>query len=182
MPTYYFKIETTGLNPDSNKIIAIAFQKINQVTARPAGPLVVLKEWESSEREIIQRFSYELQLMRENDFQFVPVGYNLGFDRKFLRQRCMLHEIPVIDLFQRPFVDLRPVGIIANRGKFKGSGLESVTGKQGEGNMVPSYYYGKDYNKIISHIEETNKEFLRFAQWVYEKLPSFLEQYPKSES
>ncbi len=46
MPEYYFDIETTGLNPESAKIITFQFQELSQVSGIPATKLVIAKEWD----------------------------------------------------------------------------------------------------------------------------------------
>ena len=45
MPPYYFDIETDGLDPANNHIITAQFQKIGLASAKPEGPLTILKSW-----------------------------------------------------------------------------------------------------------------------------------------
>ena len=59
MGNYYFDIETTGLDPKKDKIITIQYQELDRFTGKAIGKLVILKEWESSEREILQKFIKE---------------------------------------------------------------------------------------------------------------------------
>ena len=50
---YYLDIETTGLNPYQHKIITIQYMELERNTAKPIGPLKILKEWESDEKTIL---------------------------------------------------------------------------------------------------------------------------------
>ena len=89
MPNFYLDIETTGLNPKIDKIITIQFQRLDKNTAEASGELTILKEWESSEKHIIEEFSKLTGINDENPFSFVPVGFNLSFEHNFLRQRSI---------------------------------------------------------------------------------------------
>ena len=53
---YYLDIETTGLDELHNKIITIQYMELERNTAKPAGPLKILKEWESDEKTILTEF------------------------------------------------------------------------------------------------------------------------------
>ena len=53
MTEYYFDTETTGFDPSEDKIITIQFQELDRFTGKPIGDLKILKEWESSEKEIL---------------------------------------------------------------------------------------------------------------------------------
>jgi len=50
MPLCYFDLETTGPDPRIHKIITIQYQCLDDITLKPLGDLVVLKEWEEGER------------------------------------------------------------------------------------------------------------------------------------
>ena len=52
---YFFDIESIGLNSEENKIITLQYQQLDK-TGNPLGDLIILKEWESSEEEIIKHF------------------------------------------------------------------------------------------------------------------------------
>ena len=53
---YYLDIETTGLDELHNKIITIQYMELERNTAKPTGPLKILKEWESDEKTILNKF------------------------------------------------------------------------------------------------------------------------------
>jgi uncharacterized protein YprB with RNaseH-like and TPR domain len=55
MTNYYLDIETTGLYPKVDSIITIQFQELDRfVNAK--GKLIILKSWQSSEKEIVNHF------------------------------------------------------------------------------------------------------------------------------
>ena len=126
MPTYYLDIETTGLDPKESKIITIQYQQLDMNTGEPIGELIILKEWESSEREMLKKFLLDSRILDEYPFSFVAIGFNLNFEHNFLKQRTIIHKLPEIDILSKPFIDLRAISILMNKGQFKGSGLDNI--------------------------------------------------------
>ena len=103
MPRYYLDIETAPLewnpempnnkdiiaDPTKNKIITIQYQQIGFTTGKPTDELTILKEWESSEEEIVMKFSKEFlpfdEIQKKLDiWAFVPVGLNLNFENLYV--------------------------------------------------------------------------------------------------
>ena len=177
MGNYYLDVETTGLNPDVNEIVTIQYQELERYTGEAIGPLVILKAWESSEKEIIERFLMDTPFLDKYNFSFIPVGYNLGFEHNFLKRRAEVHGLPEIDILSKPFIDLHGVGILMNRGEFKGSGLDKITGKDRDGMMVPIWFDHGDYDKIVEYIEMETREFVKFNVWLYKRMPSLRGEY-----
>ena len=160
MGNFYFDIETTGLNPKE-----------------PIGELRILKEWESSEKEIISQFLSDTNILDNYTFSFIPVGYNLNFEHGFLKERTKINDLPLADILNNPFFDLRVIGILMNNGEFKGSGLDKLTGKEGGGSNVPIWYKNHEYEKIIEYVKQETREFIKFNVWLYKKLPFLLSQF-----
>jgi len=179
MTNFYFDIETTGLNPRKDKIITIQYQKLDRTTGEPISELKILKEWESSEKKIIAKFLIDTKIIYDYPFNFIPVGYNLGFVNSFLKSRMDFNNLKPIYILTKPFIDLRAIGILMNKGEFKGSGLDQLTNKPKSSNNIPIWHENKEYEKIISHIKEKTKEFIEFNSWIYKKLPSLLEEFNK---
>jgi hypothetical protein len=88
-----------------------------------------------------------------------------------------VHGLPEIDILSKPFIDLHGVGILMNRGEFKGSGLDKITGKDRDGMMVPIWFDHGDYDKIVEYIEMETREFVRFNVWLYKRMPSLRGEY-----
>lgn len=177
MTNFYFDIETTGLNPKKDKIISIQYQELNRNTGEPTSELKILKEWESSEKEILLKFILDTKLRDRYSFNFIPVGYNLKFVNSFLKERLTFYELEPIYILSRPFIDLRVICVLMNNGEFKGSGLDDLTQKPKLGKNIPIWYENKEYEKIIEHIKSKTKEFLEFNSWLYKRLPSLLEEF-----
>ncbi len=85
---YYFDIETTGFDPLTDKIITIQFQELDRFTGEPIGVLNILKEWESSEKEILTDF---LPNLTKYAWDFIMIGNNLLFEFSFLTYRAKKH-------------------------------------------------------------------------------------------
>ncbi len=179
MANFYFDIETTGIDPKKDKVVTIQLQQLDRVSAAPIGELVILKEWESSEREIIKKFIDDSKILDPYPFTFVPVGYNLSFEHNFLRERTAIHSFTPIDILTKPSIDLRPLGIIMNKGEFKGSGLDKITGKPGNGSQVPKWYQNKEYDKILAYVKAEAFAFHQLNQWLHREMPGFLERFKK---
>ena len=174
----YLDIETTGLDPLHSKIITIQYMELDEDTAKPRGPLKILKEWESDEKTIIKKF---MEVFRPgNDWAFVPIGFNLNFEHKFFWQRCISNSLEPFDIFNRPFLDLHTIAVIMNKGSFKGSGLDKITNKPSSGKNIPKLYYEKNYTEIESYIKKEADEFSIFCSKLYEELPALLNKLRSS--
>lgn len=179
MGNYYLDIETTGLDPEVDEIVTIQYQELGRNSGEAVGPLVILKSWESSEKEIIERFLRETSFLDSYVFSFVPVGYNLGFEHNFLRKRSAKHGLPEIDILSKPFIDLRAIGILMNHGEFKGSGLDKITGKEGNGRMVPIWFESRDFKRIVDYVTQEAGEFLKFNAWLYKRMPGLMGEFSR---
>ena len=179
MPTFYFDIETTGLMPDRDKIVTIQYQELDRKTAEPIGELVILKEWESSEQEILTDFIGSTRITDKYPFAFVPVGYNLYFEHKFLRERLAAYGLPLVHILDKPHLDLHAVGVLMNGGEFAGSGLDKITKKPFSGKGIPIWYKEKEYWRIVDYIKAETEAFLEWAQWLYREMPKLREEWAK---
>lgn len=178
MGQFYFDIETTGLDPSVDKIVSIQVQELDRNTGEKIGELIILKEWESSEKEILEKFIFGSGIF-DYSFNFIPVGYNLGFEHKFLMERTKINNLPVIDILTKPFIDLRVIGILMNRGEFKGSGLDKITGKKSDGSQLPIWYKERQFDKILDYVKVEAEEFIKLNVWLYKKMPQLLEEFKK---
>lgn len=163
MPHNYFDIETTGLDPKKDEIITIQFQKIAIEDGKPEEPLTILKNWEkdSSERVIVSQIAP--LLMSTNPFNFVPVGNNLDFEFRFLATKIKNYfgiNLGSEYFHSRPYIDLKPLMILLNGGRFKGYHL--ILNKSHEGYNVPIWYQSKEYDKIIEYVKNEALAFTSF--------------------
>lgn len=175
MAEYYFDTETTGLCPQRDKIITIQWQRVNGFTGEPIGELQILKEWESSEKEILKEFLPNL--MCENPFDFIIVGKNLLFDFAFLSNKLEKYGLGKMDLYycyDRATLDIKPILIMINKGDFRA--YDKVLDKDGAldkvSKRIPQLYKEKKYQEIIRYIEEETKLFLKAYQIFKREMPS----------
>lgn len=171
VPAYYLDMETTGLNPANHSIVTIQYQELERYTGEPTGSLHILKSWESSERDILETFSRDTGIGSPDKFGFIPVGYNLMFEHKFLYAKAK------IDILDHPHVDLQHTAILMNRGEFRGSGLDRMTGKPHSGTPIPGWYSAKRYDCIIRYVEQEAKAFCDFYVWLLKRLPAVHKEF-----
>ena len=69
------------------------------------------------------------------------------------------------------------MAIIMNRGEFKGSSLDNITGKERSGKDVPSWFMNKEYNKIVEYIAMEAREFIKFNVWLHKRLPILHDEF-----
>lgn len=180
MVNYYLDIETTGLDPKDSKIITIQYQRLERGTGRPTGPLVILKEWESTESDILDRFINATEITDVYPFSFIPTGTNLKFEHKFLHHKSTTYGKSPIDISNRPCIDVHDMLVLMNNGEFKNSGLDRMTGKQTSGKNIINWYAEKKYDRIIEYIEDETKEFSKFYVWLCKEMPLLHQQFMKS--
>ena len=169
---YYLDIETTGFYPEKNdKIITIQYMALNEETAKPEGPLKILKEWESDEKTILKRFIEDFR--PENRWAFVPVGYGLSFEHKFFWQRCISNGLAPISILGRPFLDLMTVGVLLNGGRFKGAALDDMTSKPHDGSVIPGYYKEKNMQRLKDISKKRQTDFPIFVSGFTKRCHSY---------
>jgi len=169
---YYLDIETTGLDEVVDKIISIQYVELERGTGKQIGDIKIFKEWEQGEEEMIRQFIIESPIANSYAFDFVSVGYNLGFEHKFLLEKTAKYKkLFPISVLSKPFIDLRSVGVLMNKGEFLGSGLDKMTGKPHTGSPIPEWYKLGEYEKIEEYIKNETKEFVKFYCWLHEELP-----------
>jgi hypothetical protein len=83
-----------------------------------------------------------------------------------------LENFSALHLFkQRPSIDIKPIAVIANGGRFRGSGLDKITDKGNNGRVLKGYYEKEAYEKIEEYIREETASFLTLYRTIYAELP-----------
>ena len=93
----------------------------------------------------------------------------------------MSNGLQPIDVLDRPFLDLKTVGVIMNKGEFKGASLHNMTNKPHGGGNIPQLYDEKKYEDIENSIKTEADEFSNFCVRLYEKMPPLLERIEDGE-
>jgi len=166
MVYYYLDLETysSGKHPDPGKdrVIVIVLCAMDPKTGRPVQEPLVLKEWESSEKELVS--SLAERMFKGRTFDFIPVGFNTLFDLWVIKHKLL--QFLKKDLGDRfyleyPYLDLKHVAVLANKGRFKGVRLGVV------GNPVRDWYEYEDYASIEQYAREKMSAFFaQYAAWV----------------
>jgi DNA polymerase elongation subunit (family B) len=178
MEGHYFDIETysPGLKPDpiTDRIISIQFQKVDLKSGDSIGELQILKEWEDGEEEIV-KFIHKWFFQR-NPWQFIPIGFNLNFEWKFLcakfkqynlktqiyskEEGATSKSLELGDFVENmPQIDLKVLAVL-KKGSFIGASLSSISEKQDDGHVIKEFYENKEYKNIENYIKEETKAFL----------------------
>lgn len=184
MAEYYFDIETYSPeerpNPETDKIITIQFQRIDLRTGEPKGELIILKEWESSEKEIVTQFFNQFFRDGLSIWNFVPVGFNLNFEWEFLIskfEKYLGKKLASKDLhYKIPHLDLKPIIVLLNDGNFVGASLDKFTNKPPDGKLVKRWYENREYDKTERYIRDEAKSFLEFLQKIIKNIHKLLKE------
>lgn len=171
MTKYYFDIETNGLDPTNSKILTIQYVELERNTGKQIGDLTILKCWEMTQHEMLIKFAKDVSIYDKNVFEFIPVGYNLDFENKFLKYFSRFYSMKQIDLSLRPKIDLFSIGILMNQGEFKGSSLDQFTSKKQNGSNIIPWYNEMRYDLILDYIENETKGFVEWFERLHVELP-----------
>ena len=183
MAEYYFDIETYSPqdkpNPETDKIITIQFQRIDLRTGEPREDLVILKEWDSSEKEIVTEFFNRFFADGLDIWDFVPVGYNLNYEWELLISKFGKYlgkKLTSKDLhYKRPHLDLKSIFVLMNNGNFVGAKLNKFTDKVQDGKVIKTYYEKKQYDEIEKYIKNETEAFLKILQKIKSNIHKLVE-------
>jgi hypothetical protein len=174
MPAYYFSIDgiKTGekSDPATDRLITLQYQKIDLTTGEPLDVLVIWREWESSEKEIVNAFYNQFFRPGTPVTHFIPVGLNLDYPyemlvalfRKYGLSPLTSHEL----YYQRPRFDLRPIIVLLNNGRFAGASLDAFSIKKGEDRHMEKWYDKKEFGRIEHYVREEAARFLKVLQYL----------------
>lgn len=172
LANYYLDIETTGTNEFKDKIITIQYMELERGTGKQVGNLKILKEWEKGEYQMLRQFIIDSPIANSYAFDFVSVGYNLGFENKFFLEKTGEDtKLFPITILSNPHIDLKSIAVLLNKGEFTGSGLDKLTGKPHSGSPIPDWYRDKNYDKIEEYVKKEAKEFVKFFTWLHTEIP-----------
>lgn len=166
MVYYYLDIETYGRgdrpNPLTDPVISIVFCAIDPATGRRIQEPVLLKSWETSEEQVVRQLCD--RMLGKSPFDFVPVGFSVPFDLWFLTEKFRKYCGVQLDFslfIDRPYLDLKHVAVLANKGVFKGV---SLTG--GDGARVAQMYEQQDWTALELHVYDKLDRFLNaYEHW-----------------
>jgi len=167
----YMDIETFsegGFRSDSTKVISIQYRDFD-------GNTKVLKEWESSEKNILGSFLTDLKIMRRDGF-LILVGHNiLKFDVPTLIRRMVANGIDGQGNLEDFFCNMATVDTLQcmlpfNNMRFKGLGAEDVSsrldipGPNHRNTEIESFYRKKEFQKIEEHAL-ADLDFVQSLYW-----------------
>ena len=163
--------------PENCKIITFQYQFLNP-DGSARGDLQILKEWKSSEEEIIKKATSLIS--PHTVWDIIPVGQNISFDLGMIRGRAEKYGIHYDEWFMYndlPVIDIKSILLGMNAFQFKGSGLDQFTGKESSGIHVPIWYADKEFEKILEYIRKETSEFVKFYSQLKKTLPEFRKQH-----
>jgi hypothetical protein len=174
MPAYYFAMEGYNVgekhDPAVDTLITIQYQKIDLTSGEPLGELIILKEWENSEKSIITTFYNQFFKPEMPVTHFIPVGMSLDYEYEMLISKFKKYNLPAITshqlYYRRPRFDLRSVIVLLNDGRFTGARLDSFSPKKSDESHMKKWYENKEFKKIEHYIREETEAFLKLLQYL----------------
>lgn len=159
MVHYYIDIElaSQGSRPEaSDQIVAVLLCAINPETGMRVQDPILFTGDEMTERELVEALAQ--RIVGKDPFDFVAVGFNVLFDMWLLRHKFSQYGIADLDdrfFLERPMLDLKHVGVLANKGVFKGVRLGA------EGNPVRAWHEAKNWEAIEQYLLDKMEHFLQ---------------------
>jgi hypothetical protein len=164
---YYFDTETTSKEPTEAELITIQYQKLGSYDFNPTGPLVILKRWEMSEKEMLLAFAPKFVR-----WEFIPVGQGLRYDYVVLNRRIEVNGLreafspkTLEAILDFPDWDAK-YGMIMMHG-LKYTGYDEVArGPEGGSELAAKYIVAKDWPRLEQYIHDEHKAFMAFVNRV----------------
>lgn len=167
----YIDIETfseNGFRSDNTKVISVQYRSFD-------GKTKILKEWESSEKNILSSFLTDLKMMRNEGF-LILVGHNiLRFDIPTLMRRMAANGIDGHGNLEDFFCNIATVDTLQcmlpfNGMRFKGLSADDVSsrldisGPRHRNTEVESFYRNREFRKIEDHAV-ADLDFVQSLYW-----------------
>lgn len=96
------------------------------------------------------------------------------FEFSFLIPRLKKYCNIDVDLYHKPFIDIKYLLIAINNGQFKN--YSASIGKNSEARNMAEWYYSKQWDKIIDYIQRETTGFLKNYQILMTEMPSLREK------
>lgn len=174
MQTWYLDLETDGTDPHAGRILTIQTHRIQD--GRAVGSTRVQTVWDGGEAHLVRTFLEETDFFRD-PWAFVPVGFNLGYDLKWLfvkgKQHGILPKHSRFEAVEKPRIDLRDVAVMMNGGRLKGARLEMFSPKMGSGDLVEKALAAEDRGSIVAYVQQETAAFLTLYEALAEAMPRF---------
>jgi len=189
------EVPESGLNPylSSSKIICITYNYYDEfhLSEKHIKRPTILKEWETSEVDILSRIYNFLRIKIDVDTHLKIIGFNnLKFDMTYLFGRLVINKIApseeIYDIFyRRPHcIDLGQLSQIISNSKFKeilnisqkeANKFFGLPVKKASGKDVSNFYRNKEFEKIIEYVnEEFSFEllYINLRRYIYKNIIS----------
>lgn len=174
MPAYYFAMEGYHAgeksDPATDTLITIQYQKIDLPSGEPLEKLTILKAWESSEKSIVTAFYNQFFRPEVSPTHFIPVGIDLDYAYELIIAKCKKYHLPEISshrlYYERPRLDLGPVLVLLNDGRFAGARLDAFSSKKSNAGRINKWYENKEFTPIERTLHDEAEAFLKLYQYV----------------
>lgn len=188
MVIIYLDIETFSekkeLKIGHMKIILINFK---EVFSKENIKITILKEWESSEKDILKQFYNHFQLLLKTEKTVWVIGFNiLRFDVPVLINKLVNHSIAslpqVLEFFRNIYItDLRQCLLPFSKFRFKNLSTNKIAEKlqikkpKYDNKEIRKFYTEKNYGKIEEH-SYSDIDFIQNLYWILKREPEKLKK------
>jgi len=174
MPAYYFAMKgyhaAEKPDPAVDTLISIQYQKIDLASGEPLDELTILKEWESTEKSIVTTFYNQFFRPEVSVTHFIPVGVNLNYEYEMLIAKGKKYHLPPVTsqhlYYERPRLDLGPVLVLLNDGRFAGARIDSFSSKKSDAGRINKWYEKKEFKPIEHALRDEAETFLKLFQYL----------------
>jgi hypothetical protein len=101
---------------------------------------------------------------------FIPVGINLDYAYEMIIAKCKKYNLPPVTshqlYYERPRLDLGPVLVLLNDGRFTGARLDTFSSKKSDSGRINKWYEKKEFKPIEHTLRNEAESFLKLFQYL----------------
>jgi hypothetical protein len=81
---------------------------------------------------------------------------------------------PLYLLGRKPYLDMKPILVMMNKGSFKGARLDTFMELSFSGEEIPRFFFDGNYDRIEECISEEAEKFQKLYRHIKDRAPSLI--------